>query len=268
MNSSLTPLCKNCELEISGLFCSNCGQKVKEADDRSVLSLLSQFFSNLFFLDNRIIVSAKYLLFKPGKISKEFLEGKRIKFLPPITLFLFVNVIYFLVSPSKDYSLSLYDQMNSVEYSTFTNEIVLSKIESSKISLEKYAEKYNRNSPQISKALMILNVPIMAALLFLLTFKARKFYYDSLLFSLHFFTFFLICTLLGHLADFIDSPFRITSLIFILLIPLSYSIISVRRYFFKKWFYFLPVGILNFLGIFIALFFYRAIIFAATYLWI
>ena len=95
--------CLNCGGIINGSFCYQCGQKALDNNDRSMSTLLGGFFTNLFFLDNRFFISLRMLLIRPGTMTIDFLGGQRKKFLPPVTLFLFVNLIYFLLSPLSDY---------------------------------------------------------------------------------------------------------------------------------------------------------------------
>ena len=109
--------CFNCGTPVNGVFCHNCGQRVRDNLDRSLGRLLGEFFGNVFFLDNRFLLSLWYLVRYPSRMTVEFLEGKRKKFISPVTLFLFLNLIYFIVNPLTDYSLSLYDQTHSQPYS-------------------------------------------------------------------------------------------------------------------------------------------------------
>lgn len=268
MTSNNVRICKNCETKVNGDFCWSCGQKVKEGDDRSIFYLIRVFLSNFFFIDNRIFVSTIYLLFKPGVMSKQFIDGKRKKFLPPITLFLFVNLFYFLVSPSTDYSLSLYDQTHHQPYSEIAQSLVNNHIKENNLNLKDYSVEYKSISLQVSKSLMLLNIPIITFFLFLFTFKKRKFYFDNLIYVAHYFTFFLVCTLVSYYIGQINNYFGNLELFFVLVFPLIYAIIGARNFYSKQWYLFVPIGILSFLAIFITLLFYRAIIFGVTYLFV
>ncbi|MEQ8303905.1 MAG: DUF3667 domain-containing protein [Cyclobacteriaceae bacterium] len=97
--------------------------------------LLGEFFYNIFFFDNRFFLGMWYLVRYPSRMTVEFLEGKRKKFISPIPLFLFVNLIYFLVNPLSDYSLSLYDQIHSQPYSMWTKEWVDFKLQMERLDL-------------------------------------------------------------------------------------------------------------------------------------
>ena len=113
----LSQTCHNCGTPVNGAFCHNCGQQVRDNSDRSVRRLLGEVLGNLFFLDNRFFISVGYLFRFPGRMTVEFLAGKRKKFISPVTLFLFLNLIYFFNKPLSDYSLPIEDPRTTLQQS-------------------------------------------------------------------------------------------------------------------------------------------------------
>lgn len=109
-NEETITQCLNCDAAITDAFCPKCGQSVRDNTDRSIGKLMGDFLDNIFFFDNRFVISLRYLFQFPSRMTVEFLAGKRKKFVSPVSLFLFVNVIYFFVNPLSDYSISLEDQ--------------------------------------------------------------------------------------------------------------------------------------------------------------
>lgn len=266
--------CLNCGDLINGSYCRNCGQKAIDNIDRSMMTLLGGFIGNLFFLDNRFFISLKYMIMHPGQMTIEFLNGRRKKFLPPVTLFLFVNLIYFFLSPITDYSLSLYDQMNYQFYSETATEMVNTKIDDFEITMEDYTVKYEKSSDNISKTIMILNVPLIAMFVYLASFRSRKFYFDSLVFSFHFFTLFLfsvsIGNILSRLFPIVDTwvfgkGFGVWLVLFILIIPLVYGAIYFKHYINTRWIWGVLGGLYLIIALIGAQLIYRAIIFFLTY---
>ncbi len=90
--------CLNCDkpLEISDNFCSYCGQK-----NRIKLLNFSHFINNLFSgffsYDSRFWKTFIPLLTKPGKVSKDYVHGRRARFVNPFQLYLNVSIIFFLI---------------------------------------------------------------------------------------------------------------------------------------------------------------------------
>ena len=89
--------CKNCENQFKKTFkfCPHCGQQSKE--ELTVGVLFYNTISNYFSFDARFFKSFLPLLFKPGYLAKKFVEGKRLMYLHPAQLYLFVSVVFFFL---------------------------------------------------------------------------------------------------------------------------------------------------------------------------
>lgn len=87
--------CPNCGAELSGRYCAVCGQ---EDHPLSVPlhRLILDFLSDEFQFDARIWRTLHLLLFRPGRLTREYLSGKRQRFIPPVRLYLFVSIVFFL----------------------------------------------------------------------------------------------------------------------------------------------------------------------------
>jgi uncharacterized protein DUF3667 len=90
-----TTTCKNCEQEHeTGFeFCPHCGQKTNE--DLTVGVLFYNTISNYFSFDARFFKSFIPLMFRPGVLAKRFIEGKRLLYLHPAQMYLFISVVFF-----------------------------------------------------------------------------------------------------------------------------------------------------------------------------
>lgn len=88
--------CLNCGTELRGPYCHACGQPVKGMV-RHLRSILHDFLDTVFEYDSRIWRSLIPLYFRPGRITGEFLDGKRIRFVLPFRLFFVLTVVAFLV---------------------------------------------------------------------------------------------------------------------------------------------------------------------------
>jgi len=89
--------CKNCEQdhEADYGFCPYCGQKTNE--DLTVRVLFYNTISNYFSFDARFFKSFIPLMFKPGNLAKRFVEGKRLLYLHPAQMYLFISVVFFFL---------------------------------------------------------------------------------------------------------------------------------------------------------------------------
>ncbi|RKD91864.1 DUF3667 domain-containing protein [Mangrovibacterium diazotrophicum] len=88
--------CPNCGTEFKGYYCPNCGQSDTEFD-RPFGFVIYNFMGDFFAFDSRFFLTFKYLLFKPGFLTNEFLEGRRQRYAPPFRIFIFLSFLLFLL---------------------------------------------------------------------------------------------------------------------------------------------------------------------------
>lgn len=86
--------CFSCEEPIVGKFCAACGQK---NDDyrRSIFSLGIELLASLTAIEGRIWRTWAALLFKPGKVAREFSNGRRSHWSSPVRVYLAMSVLLF-----------------------------------------------------------------------------------------------------------------------------------------------------------------------------
>lgn len=88
--------CLNCRSEINEdhKFCPYCGQQV-DGNNLRLFALFKEFFENYVSFDTRIGRSIWPFFFKPGKLTREFNEGKRKNYANPFRLYVFCSLIFF-----------------------------------------------------------------------------------------------------------------------------------------------------------------------------
>ena len=89
-------VCKNCETVFSGNFCPECGQSVKDYD-RPFSFIFYNFVGDFFAFDTRFFRTFAALIAKPGFLTKQYFDGKRVLYAPPFRIFIFVSFIMFLL---------------------------------------------------------------------------------------------------------------------------------------------------------------------------
>ena len=90
--------CKNCDhrLQAADLFCPKCGQESRDSGE-SMRAFLQHFLSDYFTFDSKIVRSFRPLLFNPGVLTTEFLVGRRVRYIPPLRMYLFISIVFFLL---------------------------------------------------------------------------------------------------------------------------------------------------------------------------
>ena len=85
--------CLNCGAELDGAFCSACGQRSVPADP-TVAELAGDAWQELSGYDGRIAATFRSLL-QPGRLTLDYLSGKRARYLSPLKLYFTLSLIYF-----------------------------------------------------------------------------------------------------------------------------------------------------------------------------
>jgi hypothetical protein len=89
--------CANCGLPLAGKYCSGCGQRHHDHPVHHFWHFVSEATEDLTHADSRLWQTLFALLFRPGLLTREFLQGRRARYLPPVRLYLVVSVIFFLI---------------------------------------------------------------------------------------------------------------------------------------------------------------------------
>ncbi len=89
--------CLNCGTQLKGPFCYFCGQP-----DRNFMRffpvLLRDLMEDLLDLDSRFMRTLKPLLFKPGRLTRDYMDGRRFRYTPPMRLYIFSSIVFFLLA--------------------------------------------------------------------------------------------------------------------------------------------------------------------------
>ncbi len=90
--------CTNCghPLDVSDKFCPNCSQ-ANSTKKLSLKDFFDEFFASLISYDSKLLKTLTALLSKPGKITKDYIDGKRVSYTNPFRFLLSLSIIYFLI---------------------------------------------------------------------------------------------------------------------------------------------------------------------------
>jgi Protein of unknown function (DUF3667) len=92
-----TITCANCGAGLTGKYCSECGQRHHDHPVHDFWHFTSEALEDLTHADSRLWQTLTALLFRPGFLTREFLEGRRVRYLPPVRLYLVVSLIFFII---------------------------------------------------------------------------------------------------------------------------------------------------------------------------
>ena len=93
--------CSNCRSALNGPYCANCGQKTSQPDI-TLREFLRETTQELTDWDGKVPQTLKTLIVDPGRLTVDFLAGRRARWLAPLRLYLLCSVAYFLSVPAVE----------------------------------------------------------------------------------------------------------------------------------------------------------------------
>lgn len=253
--------CKNCSTELIGNYCHQCGQAA--ADPRkSVKEVFVSLLAAFINWDGKLFRTIRLLLFKPGILTAYYLQGKRQAYHEPLRLFLFSSFIFFfllifqLTNLEKNtrqlnfyalndttvivqmpwYTDTLYgytiqnDEIINLESNT--SDVVLSKN-----ILSDFIYRFKSNISYI----FWFSLPLFALALKII-YRKKYFLWDHWIFSLHFYSFVFIISILVLLIQITLNLFHLSSetitewlVILVLISSWAYSIPAQKNVYQESW---------------------------------
>ena len=96
--------CLNCghPLDKSDVYCPYCSQ-LNSDKQISAKDFFAEFLSSILVYDSRFRSTITDLLFHPGRMTRNYVDGQRMKYANPFRFYLSVSIIYFLISGSLSF---------------------------------------------------------------------------------------------------------------------------------------------------------------------
>jgi hypothetical protein len=89
--------CPNCSELLWGQYCANCGQRSR-VRMITFWELLRDAGELLATLDSRLWKTIGLLVFRPGRLTIDYLQGKRARYVPPMRLFIASTLVFFFIA--------------------------------------------------------------------------------------------------------------------------------------------------------------------------
>jgi hypothetical protein len=88
-------VCANCGTVLVGNFCHACGQVGHV--HRSMLHIVEEFFHGILHFDGKVWHTLPALILWPGRLTRDYIQGHRVRYVSPLALFLFTVFMMFMV---------------------------------------------------------------------------------------------------------------------------------------------------------------------------
>jgi hypothetical protein len=256
---SVVRRCLNCGAALTGRYCANCSQAA-DVHVPSTRELMHEALEGITHSDSRLWRTLHLLWFKPGKLTQEFVAGRRAAYLPPFRLYLVLSIIFFLIASSMPDSQVRFVRLDEMSDARAKAEPAdCAKVYATRFEFTLFGRDW---APQIRHACneiardnganllhvffaaapkaMFIFLPLIAFLHMLMYWRPRHRYAEHLLFFLylHAFFFSLIAAVILS-ADAAEAWPRLDSVLG--LVPLLlwslplYTVLAMRRVFGRSW---------------------------------
>ncbi len=255
--------CQNCGYLGSDSYCSNCGQSFSELN-KPIKKIISEVF-DVFDFDHRIFHSIIPFLFKPGFLAREYLLGRRKKFISPFRLYFLLSLVFFFLAQSTSKqvigdgegnwvhitndsmdtiiandSLAIELLRNDSNFksesdsnnatTSIINDRMIKRLRASAVEALTNKEIFVQNFYESISYILFLLMPIFALLLKLLYVRRRVYYVEHLIFSINIHSFaILIFTLMIIINQLVGDKNGLIPLMFII-IPV-YLAAGMKRFY-------------------------------------
>src|SRR6266487_2266328 len=86
--------CEDCGAQLQGHWCGQCGQAAVDYR-RSFRHVVADVLDSFLNWDSKFFATIALLIFKPWRLTNEFLAGKRVRYVNPLRLYLLASILFF-----------------------------------------------------------------------------------------------------------------------------------------------------------------------------
>jgi uncharacterized protein DUF3667 len=226
--------CSNCGAPLAGPFCAACGQK-SAAPNPTIADFLHELSHELLHVDGKIVQSLRLLITAPGRLTKEQFEGRRIRHVSPIRLYLTFSVVYFAVAaltPDVNFRITVGGQRaRGFTFNARNERVDSDPAELRQLGFENQAQLEKATGDAIvhwTPRAMFLLVPLFAAMVGVTVRRSGRNYPQQLYFALHVHAAWFLMLALATLTRFLPSPPAILSIV-VPVVMLAYLVLALRR---------------------------------------
>lgn len=197
--------CKTCATVYSSKYCPACGEKRVSLHDYSLTHFVENVFEVFTHFDIKVFRTLRALIFTPGTLTVEYLEGRRKPTLSPVRLFVIVNVAFFILSSLVHvhvFNQPLKNQIGRREHlfgnlmSERKQRMVEAEMARRHVGFEEFEKEFDDNSDAHAESLVFTMILPIAASVAILCGLRRRYLFEHVVFATHSVTFFLVYMML------------------------------------------------------------------------
>ena len=228
--------CANCGTALSGRHCSGCGEPAA-GPAVSLWSVFREGIGDLFSIDGKLFRTIGALMGKPGHLTAEYFAGRRKRYARPFAVFLVSSLIYFIVQPHTNFVRRDFDTY--VRFGGWYRDRIEARLASTNEPRAVFRARFDTLAEVQGSTAMLVLTPLLALLARALYWRRSSFLVKHLVFSVHFFAYFMLFVALVMVPVVIWLPKRLdndrTIVPMLLLGTIPYLFLALRRVHAEGW---------------------------------
>lgn len=195
--------CPNCGARLTGEYCASCGQPSR-SPIVSLRAFASHALDEMLSLDSRLLRTLRALFLHPGKLTRDYLEGRRARYARPVQLYLVAAAAYFLMASYRPFvwvDTARQQVRGQLPGMTVGNEVVrdrLLALPPETAAQELFAVRFAAAVNQYLPVFLIGSVVLFSLVVYALNFPRERRYLPHALFALHWTAFYLLLLTLAR----------------------------------------------------------------------
>ena len=219
------PRCPNCSAELTGRYCSTCGQERIGARDLSARRFFHDLADEVGTLRGRFkTLDTLRALLVPGLLTNEYVSGRRQRYLTPLQLYLVCAAVFFLAAPIAGFTLT---SMIDADTSGDLVRLVATRLDTRGLDAATFYQRFDLRLQSVYTVALGAGVIVIAMTLQLLSRNALPFG-APLAFALHFYGFVFLATAAAGSSRRLGFTDEAAAALGVCLIA-SYLLIALRR---------------------------------------
>ncbi len=199
--------CENCETSLIGAYCYGCGASGDTPRDLSMRRFAGEAASELTNVEHsKLLRTLHALLLRPGHLTREYFSARRARYIKPLALSLAIFGLSLLVF-SSERTTSMFNLGRLVTIAQAEKDggaanpskitrAINDRAERRGISTEALTEQIGEDWARVNGYLQVPQTVLLAFLLLLVFARSGRYLVEHLVFSLHFFSFAILTTVL------------------------------------------------------------------------
>ncbi len=188
--------CPSCGASPMQRYCGQCGEKRISRHDLSLRHYATEFLEIITHLDSRILRATWELVRHPGGLSASHFDGRRVRYVTPLRLFVVLSVVYFLsatIYPNPAFTTPLAIQLHGNNfYPGFAAHQVALALQHKGWDYATLERNYNAKTAVLSKTMLFAIIPIFALAFQVLLIRKRRYFSEHVVVATHFWSFALL----------------------------------------------------------------------------